>query len=261
MRKDLPKILNLGKHLGFKQYVSTNGTLVTDYLAKVLANTCDGVDVSIDGLEQTHDRIRGHGTFRRALNAIRTLNKYKAGIASIGVTIMRLNFRELPALCTLAENLRCGISIQPIISTGVVFPRGYLLNEWLLFRESDIHELEEVIMLCLNQLLKNVSQPYLRIVVSYIKGNLRRKCIAGYLKLTIDSQGHIYPCSLWDKAIAKYVRGRLRKIWRSREFNEARLKMLSCNKCALGCYEPDNITFNFPLLRLSSELRRALRKA
>ncbi|MCX8205267.1 MAG: radical SAM protein [Candidatus Nezhaarchaeota archaeon] len=140
LRKDLADILKMGKELGFRQYISTNGTLINRRVAKLLASTCDGVDVSIDGLKQ-NDRIRGLGSFERALSAIKLLNHYRQGLASIAFTLMKLNFMELPALCQLAEHLGCGISIQPIILGGAVFPSVDVENDELSFTKTDIRRL------------------------------------------------------------------------------------------------------------------------
>lgn len=225
-------------------------------IAKNLAYLCDGIDVSIDGLKRTHEWLRGSSTFEKAINSIRLLKKAGASV-SMGVTLMKVNFNELPQLCKLAESLDVGISVQPINPRGVVFPSGDFFAKELVFNESDIPLLEKVVINCSKYLLKSASWLYLRTVLDFIKGNFKRKCIAGYTTLTIDQEGYMYPCSFM-KPVGKYERGKLREIWRSDKFNEARREMLNCYKCCLGCYEPDNITYNKFVKRVMSEMCRFL---
>jgi len=55
----------------FRKVLFTNGVLLTRELISVLK--VNEVQVSIDGLEAGHDSLRGRGTYRKALNAVRML--------------------------------------------------------------------------------------------------------------------------------------------------------------------------------------------
>ena len=77
--------------------ILSNGTLITDEMAAFLASTgrCDGVQVSIDGsVPTTHDACRGEGNFLRAMQGIKSLQKYNLPV-SVRVTIHRKNVRDL----------------------------------------------------------------------------------------------------------------------------------------------------------------------
>ena len=54
-------------------HVVTNGSLLTEeVIAKLAATGVDEISVSIDGLEETHDRIRGeHGAFTKTVATIK----------------------------------------------------------------------------------------------------------------------------------------------------------------------------------------------
>src|SRR3989338_1232309 len=59
LRKDLFEIAERSKALGFYTALSTNGTLIDLPLARRIATTgFDYVGISLDGLEETHDRFR-----------------------------------------------------------------------------------------------------------------------------------------------------------------------------------------------------------
>lgn len=98
LRRDWPELAKAAVSRGIVVNLVTNGQTDPNELALSarqvgLAN----VAVSLDGLEQTHDALRGIGTFGRATTAIRTL--VDAGIwVDVMVTVNRWNRRELQAL-------------------------------------------------------------------------------------------------------------------------------------------------------------------
>ena len=96
-RKDLPELIEGIVHNLMRFNILSNGTLVTDEMAAFLASTgrCDGVQVSIDGsVPTTHDACRGEGNFLRAMQGIKTLQKYGLPVP-VRVTIHRNNVRDL----------------------------------------------------------------------------------------------------------------------------------------------------------------------
>jgi radical SAM protein with 4Fe4S-binding SPASM domain len=89
--------------LGFG--VLTNGTLIDDRLARYLAELGPGfVQVSLDGVEATHDAARGPGSFRRAVAGIRRLGR--AGVRTmISFTARRDNWPEFSKVVRLGRRL------------------------------------------------------------------------------------------------------------------------------------------------------------
>ena len=76
--KDFDTIIDYLNNLGFYIQIVTNGTLLDKHLEAV--SKCKNITVtfSIDGLEETHDKIRGvKGTFKKAIENIRKLNEIK----------------------------------------------------------------------------------------------------------------------------------------------------------------------------------------
>lgn len=92
MRPDLPELAQYAVDKGMRAVISTNGTLVTQDLAKILKNVgLSYVGISLDGMEAVNDRFRGvTGAFAQALTGIR--NCREAGIkVGLRFTINRLN--------------------------------------------------------------------------------------------------------------------------------------------------------------------------
>ncbi len=90
---------------GMRMTMVTGGRGMNDERATELASTgCKAVGVSIDGLETTHDRLRGvDGAFRSALGAVRAIRD--AGMrVSINTQIARPALKEIePMMDLLAE--------------------------------------------------------------------------------------------------------------------------------------------------------------
>jgi SynChlorMet cassette radical SAM/SPASM protein ScmE len=102
-RQDLREIIASIVENRMRFSILSNGTLIEPEMASFLAATgrCSHVQVSIDGAtESTHDSFRGKGNFVRALNGIRTLQKYHVPVA-VRVTVHRKNVRELDAVAHL----------------------------------------------------------------------------------------------------------------------------------------------------------------
>jgi len=102
-REDLPELIEGIVRNRMRYIILSNGTLITDEMAGLLASTrrCDGVQVSIDGSNPiTHDVCRGEGSFVRAMEGIKHLKKYGVSV-SVRVTINRKNVNDLEGVAKL----------------------------------------------------------------------------------------------------------------------------------------------------------------
>src|SRR5690606_16433951 len=99
MRKDIFEISRRAKDMGFYVGLSSNGTLINgDNIRQIAEVGYDYVGVSLDGLEQTHDRFRQmEGAFAASLRGIELCREYgiKAGVR---FTLTQDNSHELPEL-------------------------------------------------------------------------------------------------------------------------------------------------------------------
>ncbi len=89
----------------FSLAILTNGTILTPAVVNLLKKVQPGfVQVSIDGTRATHDRIRGKGSYDRAIVGLKCL--VNAGIpAYISFTAQRENYRDFPAVARLGRQL------------------------------------------------------------------------------------------------------------------------------------------------------------
>lgn len=105
VREDLMDLIREIKRAGLTFGLLTNGTLIDGRVARELGELGPSyVQVSVDGLEGTHDRIRGDGSYRRAVDGLRFLGG--EGIRTMAsFTAHRGNYRELRAVARRMRRL------------------------------------------------------------------------------------------------------------------------------------------------------------
>ncbi|MBU2536287.1 MAG: radical SAM protein [Chloroflexi bacterium] len=104
LRKDLFPLASLARELGIRVALSTNGTLITNKVAREIKKIDFAeVGISLDGIGANNDRFRGrNGAFEAALAGIR--NCIALGLrVSLRLTITRFNYQEIPAIFRLVE--------------------------------------------------------------------------------------------------------------------------------------------------------------
>ncbi len=104
LRKDLFPLASLARELGIRVALSTNGTLITDQIAREIKEIDFAeVGISLDGIGTNNDHFRGRdGAFEAALAGIR--NCIARGLrVSLRLTITRFNYQEIPAIFRLVE--------------------------------------------------------------------------------------------------------------------------------------------------------------
>jgi 12,18-didecarboxysiroheme deacetylase len=104
VRGDLVTLARYAVQKGMRAVISTNGTLITKAKAKELREVgLSYVGVSLDGMEEVHDRFRGKkGAFRSSIEGIR--NCMEVGLkVGLRFTINRLNREEVTGVFDLLE--------------------------------------------------------------------------------------------------------------------------------------------------------------
>jgi SynChlorMet cassette radical SAM/SPASM protein ScmE len=108
IRHDLKEIIRGIVRNRMRFGVLSNGILIDDDMAAFLAATkrCNYVQVSIDGsVPESHDAMRGNGSFERAIDGLLTLRRNGVR-AAVRVTIHRQNVHDLEGIAKLLlENI------------------------------------------------------------------------------------------------------------------------------------------------------------
>mgnify|MGYP005837868097 CR=1 FL=1 len=104
MRKDLFEVMKFARSLGFRWGLVTSGMLVNEQTIRLCEESdMSTVTVSIDGLEETHDMLRGaKGSFNKAVDALRMFKESgKFEVVQATTCVSQYNIAELPALHAL----------------------------------------------------------------------------------------------------------------------------------------------------------------
>jgi radical SAM family uncharacterized protein len=110
LRKDLVDILAFSRSLPLHTSLITNGTLLESRIDEIAPYINGVLYVSLDGLEKTHDAVRGvDGSFKKAVRGI-CAAKEKVAV-TINTTVMAENIDEIESLVELAKELGTRISV------------------------------------------------------------------------------------------------------------------------------------------------------
>ena len=121
LRKDFFEIMSYANSKGFKWGMTSNATLITKDVAHKLSEAGMGtISVSIDGLQDTHDKLRGmKNAYDLAMQGVQNLideNAFKA--IQITTVVNHENVRELDQLLEIMKGIDIDswrvINIEPI---------------------------------------------------------------------------------------------------------------------------------------------------
>jgi radical SAM protein with 4Fe4S-binding SPASM domain len=95
------EVNDLLRNFAFRTVLLSNGTLVTQEVAKRLR--VHEVQISLDGMEEGHESLRGRGTFKKTLMAIDHLQEVNIRV-SVATMIHRKNLSEFDLLASLLRS-------------------------------------------------------------------------------------------------------------------------------------------------------------
>ena len=205
-----------------------------------------GVSVSIDGIRDTHDAIRGiKGGFDGALETLRRLRSLREEHAelsvSIGMTVTNENHDELPEVWSLARVNGVDFSFRPVNFSDI-----YYRNRGASPTPSDCAErLLPTLQSMGKDLIENKGLRRAVTNLRYMQGALdhirdpRRllTCRAASSSLFLDPYGNVYPCLFIEDALGNVKDEKLSKIWSSNAAGEARVRISrgDCPGCWVEC--------------------------
>ena len=249
LRDSCFEIIQHAKDLGMRVVLTTNGTLITETMAKRLVESgLDIITISVDGARaETHNNIRGQaGAFEKIIKGIKHLNNAEGNSRLIKVMILTLsdyNLDELEEYFGLAKSL----SVDSLYITPVV-PNNVKLYESDLPSEQDGLWISGVRLKRLDEVLKKLdilqqeryglnypSYPLFRKYFGKKLGQNDWTCFAGYRRFVLLPEGLIQMCgdTIGD------VRGSssVKEIWYSPKARKRRAEIKKCrNYCLQDCH-------------------------
>jgi len=244
LRNDLPEIVRVIKNTCPKArlLINTNGYL-TNQIKKLMPQIKKhdkriAVRVSLDGLSDTHKRIRGLPLFFE--HAMDTLNFLRQlGIEDLGVsyTLMEQSKHDLLKLYDYCEKNKLEFSLTVVTDSPIYFGTGKVS-----LRPRVDEELTEIFTKLTNQQYKsNNPKNWIRAwfnqkLLDFIDRKTRYfNCNAGEDFFYLDSLGKVYNCHLKSWQMGDLNKHPFEKIWFSKRANVLREKAKSCHDCWMVC--------------------------
>ena len=215
LRRDLFSILAHARHLGFSVSLLSNGVSITPDIARKIASVgVQDVQVSIDGLEEVHDGIRGEGSFKAAWQGIDNL--LARGVdTNINLTVSRVNLTQIEGVVKLAaERGVSAVALSRLVPCG----RGREMADQMLTPAelaglygglSGLKQSSGIVVTSRDPLASIPDMTGEVPDAAFPIGG----CAAGVFGVTICSDGSIMPCRRMDLSIGNIKTDYFRKLW------------------------------------------------
>ncbi len=217
LREDLFPVLRQARERGFATSLMSNGTLIDGRAAsQIRMAAVSDVQISLDGLEDTHDSLRGHGSYRRALAGLQRLAG--EGVeTSINVTVSRLNMHQVGGLVAVAGETGAGsIAFSRLVPSG----RGKRLAGQALTPPEVAAFYDGLRRYRDNGRVAVTSRDPLAAVADMAGVDSIPQtdlpiggCAAGMFGVTVMADGTVMPCRRMDLRIGSIRSGGFRELW------------------------------------------------
>ncbi len=236
VRDDLSEIIRILFTKTDRIVISTSGWLEDKIFALAEQFPNLGFRVSIEGLSQKNDELRGKpGGFDRGLRVLLGLRRMGVKDIGFGITVSETNSADMLSLYELARNLNLEFA------TAAVHNSFYFHKE--ANRISNTDEVAANFEELINRLLKeNHPKSWFRALfnvglINYVRGNRRLlPCEAGTANFFIDPYGEVLPCNGMEEKYWFKSMGNLNdvadfmEIWNSDQAREVREHVAKCPK-------------------------------
>jgi len=246
LREDIFELISFTKANNLNACVTSNGQLINDQVAqKLSACGVNVVNISIEGNKETHDYLRGLGSFDKAVSGLGNLRKYKIE-STVASTVSKYNYKDLPYVLGVAKDYGATtVRLQPF---NIIFLKDHKRKKEFLVGKRDIPLVEEVIKSFINDSkeYKIAINPtgYLLKIPEYLSGKnfYPDNCGALWYSCPINPNGDLFPCWIEgsnNKLIGNVKTEGLYALWLS----EKRIKMVNsiisngCRGCLMSCYD------------------------
>ncbi|GEM_PF-2803874 len=244
LRKDLPELANHVHEKGCVFNLTTNGWLLDEKLVSKLAESgMKQCQVSLDShIKETHEKLRGKGSYERAIKSIRLL-KDKGVAVGIDCVVSRNNIGSIPEFIKWIE--KEGIPYLTLIK----LKKGDLSREYYNYLMPDYHAYSRLIKdICCREKNKNPNITLDCGSVSNLQAVADKNkfhnlpvagCPLGHHLICISPSGNIFSCAaLLDKrlCLGNALKDDIKEVWENnsllREFRLIKQKISGkCRNC------------------------------
>jgi MoaA/NifB/PqqE/SkfB family radical SAM enzyme len=224
-------VIHACKERGLAVNMTTNGTLVEKYWDVLIDTEIDSLSFSLDGLKQTHERIRGQeGCFDRTFSALKRITEETSIQTSVYFVVTSENLAELWDVYILAKSLGSKFDFWPVNDA----PDLYLRKE-----QHDLWR-QIVARIIADDPSFASKKAFYADSLQYHSEDWHGKvrCLGFVDQYGITYKGEFLPCCVWQGE--GLVQGNvfeksLKDLWLSPE-TQAYRQGLTENGCGVGCF-------------------------
>ncbi|UCG51097.1 MAG: radical SAM protein [Candidatus Latescibacterota bacterium] len=253
MRKDIIDIVKVihQKCNGPRIVVSTNGfrseQIITkmEELRKWIPKI--GIGVSLDGIGETHNKIRGiKKAYEKTLKTLQQLREREFGNVRIGFTAMNDNADEMKRVYDLATSMGFEFTMAVAQNSDIYFSTQ--AND-----QVKVGALTDALGYVIKkELLSHHPKRWMR--AYYESGSLlfneegRRllECRAGIDFFYLAPEGLVYPCLTIPSIMGDLKGHTFEEVWESERADQVRAEIKGCEKCWMICTARSALRRNLP---------------
>lgn len=253
LRRDIPEVVEKIKNIcpDSRIVITTNGIL-TELILKDMREILKiepkvALRVSLDGLGDIHDRVRGlPGAYNNVIRTVKLLKEIGVKDLGIHITLINANIAQLDNVYNLASAKK--VKFNCYIAHNSDFYFG---------KENEEIADKPLLHIYLNQIIGSELKTfdlyrlfktyYYKGIWDYVNRIPREyRCHAGSLFCYIDTQGDVYPCIMLEEKMGSLKERSLLEVLRTKQADAVREKVKTCNKnCWLICTSAPEIK-NWP---------------
>ncbi len=235
VREDLEEIVEECYRHTDRIVISTSGWYEDRVIALAKRFPKIGIRISIEGLSQKNDELRGHaGGFDKGLRTLLALKRMGVKDIGFGCTVSNNNSKDMLALYQLS------------LSLGLEFATAAFHNSYYFHKSDNVITNKDEVCADFRQLIEwqlkeNHPKSWARAwfnmgLINYIEGKRRMlPCEAGSANFFIDPWGEVYPCNgledkFWLGSMGNIHNAPFMEIWQSEQAEEIRKKVRKCPK-------------------------------
>lgn len=232
IREDLADIVRELYKKSDRIVISTNG-FFTDRIIKLCEEFPNvGIRISIEGLEQTNNAIRGlDDGFNKGYSTLKKLVEMKHPDVGFGMTVQDANAKDLVALYNLSDELNMEFATASLHNSFYFVEAKNIIKDRMMVGK----EFEKLINKLLNS---NSPKKWFRAyfnhgLINYIFGQKRLlPCDMAFDTFFIDPYGDVMPCNgTKDKEVMGNLNNQTwNELWNSEQAEKVRNKVRHCDR-------------------------------
>jgi MoaA/NifB/PqqE/SkfB family radical SAM enzyme len=227
-------------------FIPSNGQspeLIKEKLTELVKNGVRNellfVGFSLDGIEETHDKMRGvEGAFRRVLQSADCVRKIERVNLGLSFTFTPENYREFAAVHDLSKRLEIRLGFQFAQTSSHYYGNTEKKFSWTEDQIAEIREmllqkgyLDKTVEGGLAYRLVNPDNYFLEYVLKYqLKPHRSFDCFSGTHSCYMDPYGNVFPCISLDESFGNIREQDFDELWTSPTAKQVR-RIISRRKC------------------------------